>query len=122
MRDYYLGNIVKHLYRNKDGDLDKAKFYLDKLIEHEAEKDDYVEIDMLTEFDDCLLGAVYDTDDVPVPVYDSVHAKETLVERGMSEDEAIDYLNRLSDGMRILWVNDIEIAEPKKPTLRLCGQ
>ena len=118
--DYLYANIIKYLWRREPGDLEKAKFYLDKLIEQEVEKDDYADIELLTEFDDCLLGAVYEADGTPVPVYDGVHAKETLVEGGMSEEEAVDYLGRLSDGMKMMWVDDIELGRRTKPTLKLC--
>ncbi|MGI9315008.1 MAG: hypothetical protein ACR2PN_09925 [Luminiphilus sp.] len=34
--EYLQACIIKHLHRRKDGDLEKAKFFLDKLIENVA--------------------------------------------------------------------------------------
>ena len=108
--DYLMACITRHLYRRKDGDLERAKFFLDKLIEHEA-KDDVVDIDLLDEFDDCLLGCVYEADGNPVPVYDSVHMRDTLTSQGMSEDDAHDYIESLAEGMKIMCVHDINFVE-----------
>ena len=122
--EYLYASIIKYLHRYQrrpnEGDLEKAKLCIEKLIKHEIESDDIVEIDMLTELDDCLLGAVYEADGTPVPVYDGVHARETLIADGMPEDEAIDYLSKLSEGSKIIWVDDIELGRPKKSGLRLC--
>ena len=109
--EYLTGQIIKYVHRRKDGDLEKAKFYLDKLIELEAQDDEAFEIDLLTEFKDALLGAVFDSGGNPIPCYDSVAVIDQLTAQGLSEDEAVDYAERVADGMRIIWVDEIELQD-----------
>ena len=85
--------------------------------------DDVEEIELLTEYHDCLLGCVYDDEGTPVPVYSSEKVIEQLMSDGMTEAEAVDYVNFETDGMRLLWVHpiefDISLDPDPKPHLRL---
>ena len=81
------------------------------------------EIVLLEEYGDCLLGCVYDEEGAPVPVYSSEGVVNKLMDGGMSEPEAVEYVNFETDGMRLMWVHPIELDvqfEPDpKPHLRL---
>ena len=67
------------------------------------------EIVLLEEYGDCLLGCVYSDDGTPVPVYSSEGVINKLMDGGMSEPEAVEYVNFETDGMRLMWVHPIEL-------------
>ena len=81
------------------------------------------EIVLLEEYGDCLLGCVYSDDGTPVPVYSSEGVINKLMDGGMSEPEAVEYVHFETDGMRLMWVHPIELdvqCDPDpKPHLRL---
>ena len=65
--------------------------------------DDYEEIELLgDEFHHALLGAVYEQDGTPVPCYSSGVIVESLMSEGYSEEAAVDYINEVTDGAKIL--------------------
>ena len=86
--------------------------------------DDYEEIELLgDEFHYALLGAVYEQDGTPVPCYSSGMIVDQLIKEGYTDDGALDYINEVTEGAKILWVHPLEI-EPdftpdKKPHLRI---
>ena len=86
--------------------------------------DDYEEIELLgDEFHYALLGAVYEQDGTPVPCYSSGMIVDQLIKEGYTDDGALDYINEVTEGAKILWIHPLEI-EPdftpdKKPHLRL---
>ena len=86
--------------------------------------DDYEEIELLgDEFHYALLGAVYEQDGTPVPCYSSGMIVEQLIKEGYTDDGALDYINEVTEGAKILWIHPLEI-EPdftpdKKPHLRI---
>lgn len=85
--------------------------------------DDYMEVELLEDYIDALLGAVYDDDGHPVPVYSSQMVLDKLIADGMSEDQAVEYIEFETEGMRLLWVHPLEIdpsfTPDRKPHLRL---
>ena len=86
--------------------------------------EEYEEIELLgDEFHHALLGAVFENDGTPVPCYSSAMIADSLMNEGYSEEEAVDYINTVTDGAKILWIHPLEL-EPdftpdKKPHLRL---
>ena len=88
------------------------------------DEDEFQEIEMLgDEFHHALLGAVFESDGTPVPCYSSGMIVDQLINEGMSEDQAVDYVNEVTEGAKILWIHPLEL-EPEftpdnKPHLRL---
>lgn len=85
--------------------------------------DEIGEIEMLADFDDALLGCVYAEDGAPVACYSSEVVMKRLAEEGYGEDEALDYVEQITEGMKLIWIHPIEF-EPeftptKSPHLRL---
>lgn len=81
------------------------------------------EIEMLAEFDDALLGCVYSEDGTPVACYSSEVVMKRLAEEGYAEDDALDFVEQITEGMKLIWIHPIEF-EPeftptKSPHLRL---
>ncbi len=85
--------------------------------------DDYMEVELLEDYIDALLGAVYDDDGNPVPAYSSQMVLDKLLAEGMTEDQAVEYIEFETEGMRILWIHALEIdptfTPDRKPHLRL---
>ena len=86
--------------------------------------DEFEEIELLSdEFHDALLGAVYEEDGTPVPCYSSGAVVESLMSEGYTEDMAVDYINEVTEGAKILWVHPLhlepEFSPDDKPHLRL---
>ena len=85
--------------------------------------DDYMEVELLEDYIDALLGAVYDDEGSPIPVYSSQMVMDKLMSEGMTEDTAIEYIEFETQGMRLLWVHPLEIdptfTPDQKPHLRL---
>ena len=87
--------------------------------------DDFEEIEMLgEEFHHALLGAVYEADGTPVPCYSSAAIVEQLMDgEGFTEEMAVDYINEVTEGAKILWVHPLELqpefTPDNKPHLRL---
>ena len=75
------------------------------------------------EYNDALLGCVYDEEGTPVPCYSSAAVMQRLISEGYGEDEAMETVEAATQGMRLLWIHELEL-EPeftpdKKPHLRL---
>jgi hypothetical protein len=86
--------------------------------------DDYEEIELLgDEYHHALLGAVYEQDGTPVPCYSSGMIMDELMNQGMSEEQAVDWINVETEGAKILWVHPLEIqpdfTPDDRPHLRL---
>lgn len=85
--------------------------------------DDYEDIELLSEYNDCLLGAVFDDEGTPVPCYSSGLVMEKLMAEGMSEEDAVEYIEFETQGMRLLWIHPLEFepefSPDRKPHLRL---
>ena len=87
--------------------------------------DDFEEIELLgDEFHHALLGAVFENDGTPVPCYSSAAIVEQLMEdEGYTEDMAVDYINEVTEGAKILWIHPLELqpefTPDNKPHLRL---
>ena len=85
---------------------------------------EYEDIELLgDEFHHALVGAVFENDGTPVPCYSSGMVVEQLMREGMTEDQAVEYVNEVTDGAKILWIHPLEL-EPEftpdnKPHLRL---
>ena len=85
--------------------------------------DDYEEIVLLDEFSDALVGCVYDPEGSPIPCYVAETVWRKLEAEGFTGDEADDYIEQLTDGMRIVWIHPLdlqpEFTPDRKPHLRL---
>jgi hypothetical protein len=86
--------------------------------------DDYEEIELLgDEYHHALLGAVYEQDGTPVPCYSSGAIVDELMNQGMTEEQAVDWINVETDGAKILWIHPLEIqpdfTPDDRPHLRL---
>jgi hypothetical protein len=86
--------------------------------------EDYEEIELLgDEYHHALLGAVYEQDGTPVPCYSSGAIVEELMNQGMSEEQAVDWINVETEGAKILWIHPLEIqpdfTPDNRPHLRL---
>jgi hypothetical protein len=86
--------------------------------------DDYEEIEMLgEEYHHALLGAVYEQDGTPVPCYSSGAIVDELMNQGMSEEQAVEWINVETEGAKILWIHPLEIqpdfTPDNRPHLRL---
>ena len=69
---------------------------------------EYEDIELLgDEFHHALLGAVYGEDGTPVPCYSSGMVVEQFMSEGMTEEQAVDYVNEVSEGCRILWIHPL---------------
>ena len=87
--------------------------------------DDFEEIELLgDEFHHALLGAVFENDGPPVPCYSSAAIVEQLMQdEGYTEEMAVDYINEVTEGAKILWIHPLELqpefTPDNKPHLRL---
>ena len=86
--------------------------------------DEFEEIELLgDEYHNALLGAVYEEDGTPVPCYSSGMIVDELMRQGMSEEQAVDWINVETEGAKILWIHPLEIqpefTPDNKPHLRL---
>ena len=89
------------------------------------EDTEYEEIELLSdEFHHALLGAVFESDGTPVPCYSSAAIVEQLMDdEGFTEEMAVDYINEVTEGAKILWIHPLELqpefSPDNKPHLRL---
>ena len=78
---------------------------------------------LVDEYNDALLGCVYDEEGTPVPCYSSAAVMQRLVSEGYGEDEAMDTVEAATQGMRLLWIHELELTPEftpdNKPHLRL---
>lgn len=86
--------------------------------------DEYMEVELLEDYMDALLGAVFDDEGNPVPVYSSQVVMDKLMADGLTEDQACEFIEFETEGMKLLWVHPLEIdptftPERKKPHLRI---
>jgi hypothetical protein len=86
--------------------------------------DEYEEIVLLDEFNDALVGCVYDPAGTPIPCYSAKIAWSILSAEGYTEEEADDYVEKLTDGITVVWIHPLELQpefEPdnRRPHLRL---
>jgi hypothetical protein len=86
--------------------------------------EDYEEIELLgDEYHHALLGAVYEQDGTPVPCYSSGAIVDELMNQGMTEEQAVEWINVETDGAKILWIHPLEIqpdfTPDDRPHLRL---
>ena len=86
--------------------------------------DEFEEIELLgDEYHHALLGAVYEQDGTPVPCYSSGMIVDELMRQGMSEEQAVDWINVETEGAKILWIHPLELqpdfTPSDKPHLRL---
>ena len=86
--------------------------------------DDTEVIELLDDqFQDALLGAVYDDEGTPVPCYSSAMVMDKLLMDGHDEASALESVEAATEGMKMLWIHPLEL-EPEftpdtKPHLRL---
>ena len=71
---------------------------------------DEFEIQLIDGFNDAILGCIYEEDGTPLPCYSSEQVMTTLRAKGMTEDEAMSELLKLTEGVRLLWIHPLEIA------------
>ena len=71
---------------------------------------DEFEIQLIAGFNDAILGCIYEDDGPPLPSYSSERVMSTLRHKGMTEDEAMSELLKLTEGVRLLWIHPLEIA------------
>jgi hypothetical protein len=85
--------------------------------------DEWTEIELLDGFEDALLGCVFDPEGSPVPCYCSRTVMLTLQSMGLSEDQAMETAENLTEGMRMVWVYPLELDDGppvrRKPDLRI---
>ena len=85
---------------------------------------EYEDIELLgDEFHHALVGAVFENDGTPVPCYSSGMVVEQLMREGMTEDQAVEYVNEVTDGAKILWIHPLELepefTEDRRPLLTI---
>jgi hypothetical protein len=85
---------------------------------------EYEDIELLgDEFHHALVGAVYGEDGTPVPCYLSGLVVEQLTSEGLTEEQAVEYVNEVTEGARILWIHPLELqpefSPDNRPHLRL---
>ena len=85
---------------------------------------EYEDIELLgDEFHHALVGAVFENDGTPVPCYSSGMVVEQLMREGLTEDQAVDYVNEATEGAKILWIHPLELqpefSPDNRPHLRL---
>ena len=86
--------------------------------------EEYEEIELLgDEFHHALLGAVFEADGTPVPCYSSGMIVDQLMLEGYDEESAVEYINEITEGAKILWIHPLELrpefSPDNKPHLRL---
>ena len=72
---------------------------------------DEFEIQLIDGFNDAILGCIYEDDGTPLPCYSSEQVMSALQDRGMTEDEAMSELLKLTKGVRLLWIHPLEMAD-----------
>jgi|SaaInlStandDraft_1057018.scaffolds.fasta_scaffold518620_1 hypothetical protein len=91
-------------------------------MDDESEVTELIEL-LGDEYNEALLGCVYDEDGTPVPCYSSAAVMQRLVNEGYEEDEALEAVEAATDGMRLLWIHELELSPEfspdSKPHLRL---
>jgi hypothetical protein len=91
-------------------------------MDDESEVTELIEL-LGDEYNEALLGCVYDEDGTPVPCYSSAAVMQRLVNEGYGEDEALEAVEVATDGMRLLWIHELELSPEfspdNKPHLRL---
>lgn len=91
-------------------------------MDDESEVTELIEL-LGDEYNEALLGCVYDEDGTPVPCYSSAAVMQRLVNEGYGEDEALEAVEAATDGMRLLWIHELELtpefSPDNKPHLRL---
>ena len=85
---------------------------------------EYEDIELLgDEFHHALVGAVFENDGTPVPCYSSGMVVDQLMKEGLTEEQAVDYVNEVTEGAKILWIHPLELqpefSPDNKPHLRL---
>ena len=85
---------------------------------------EYEDIELLgDEFHHALVGAVFENDGTPVPCYSSGMVVEQLMQEGLTEDQAVEYVNEVTEGAKILWIHPLELqpefSPDNRPHLRL---
>ena len=85
---------------------------------------EYEDIELLgDEFHHALVGAVFENDGTPVPCYSSGMVVDQLMREGLTEDQAVEYVNEVTEGAKILWIHPLELqpefSPDNKPHLRL---
>ena len=85
---------------------------------------EYEDIELLgDEFHHALVGAVFENDGTPVPCYSSGMVVDQLMKEGLTEEQAVDYVNEVTEGTKILWIHPLELqpefTPDNKPHLRL---
>ena len=85
---------------------------------------EYEDIELLgDEFHHALVGAVFENDGTPVPCYSSGMVVEQLMREGLTEEQAVDYVNEVTEGAKILWIHPLELqpefSPDNRPHLRL---
>jgi hypothetical protein len=87
------------------------------------EETEYEEIILLEEFAEALCGCVFDPEGTPIPCYQTEVVWKILEAEGFGPDDADDYIELLTDGMRLVWIHPLELQpefEPdRRPNLRL---
>jgi hypothetical protein len=91
-------------------------------MDDESEVTELIEL-LGDEYNEALLGCVYDEDGTPVPCYSSAAVMQRLANEGYEEDEALEAVEVATDGMRLLWIHELELtpdfSPDNKPHLRL---
>lgn len=86
--------------------------------------DDTEVIELLSdEFSDALLGGYFMEDGTPIPAYSSAIVMERLIEAGHDEQSAMETIEAVTEGMRMIWIHELvlepEFTPDNKPHLRL---
>ncbi len=74
-----------------------------------SDHDDFT-IQLIDGFNEALLGCIYEDDGTPLPCYSSEIVLSKLKGRGMTENEAISELPKISEGVRLLWIHPLSVA------------
>jgi len=83
-------------------------------MDDESEVTELIEL-LGDEYNEALLGCVYDEDGTPVPCYSSAAVMQRLVNEGYEEDEALEAVEAATDGMRLLWIHELELSPEFSP-------
>ena len=85
--------------------------------------DDYEDVVLLNEFSDALAGCVYDPEGNPIPCYIADKVMEILAGEGFSLEDADEYIEQITEGIRLIWIHPLELrpefTPDKKPHLRI---
>jgi len=80
--------------------------------------DEYEDIVLLDDFSYALVGCVYEPDGTPIPCYQAIKVWEQLSSEGYSEEEADDFIEQYTAGIKVVWIHPLELRPEFTPDNR----